>query len=154
MIYVDLDGVLANFDAWAQQFNPKTDTEYMQLFIARYNDCFKDLEPIDAGLKMLERIEAPVILTAMPNHDEFLETGLEMGLPVHEIKRRYEVLRNNKLNWVARYVGEVPVIIVPSRKCKVNYAKGNTLIDDYYKNVDDWVSAGGNGILFSRYVQS
>ena len=80
MIYVDLDGVLANFDAWARKHIDTSDqSKYMQLFIKQYKSCFRDLEPIDSGLELLRGLDEPCILTAMPNHQDFICNGLEIG---------------------------------------------------------------------------
>ena len=153
MIYVDLDGVLADFNAWAGDNLTSNDQDaYMRMFITHYDECFKTLKPIELGLDIIKTLDKYCILTAMPNHAEFISTGQELGYSVQELERRYDVMRNNKLHWVSKYIGEVPVIIVPSRKVKVNFAKGNVLIDDYYKNIDDWNASGGIGVLFNYAV--
>lgn len=152
MVYIDLDGVMADFDSWAREHLAGDDQQaYMEMFVEHYKDCFKSLEPIQEGLALLssmDRKEA-CILTAMPNHTEFLETGTMLGYSISELERRYDVMRNNKLSWVMKYIGDIPVLIVPSRKDKVRYARGNILVDDYIKNIDDWNSNGGRGILFT-----
>lgn len=151
MFYIDLDGVMADFDSWAKTRLKSHDQDaYMEMFVEHYMDCFKDLEPIQEGLDLIQWMRRDAcILTAMPNHSEFLDTGHMMGYTTSELERRYEVMRRNKLNWVMKYVGDVPVIIVPSRKDKLNFAKGNVLVDDYLKNVQDWEAHGGKGVLFT-----
>lgn len=150
VIYVDMDGVIADFNAWAAQYIDTTDQgAYMRLFINNYKSCFRDLAPIVSGLKLLATLKDACILTAMPNHSEFIATGKELGFSEEELERRYNVMRRNKMDWLSKYVGDIPVIIVPTRKDKAKFAAGNILIDDYYANVDDWRRNGGCGVVFT-----
>ena len=149
MIYVDLDGVLANFQAWADQnFDSDADNPYMDLFLRQYDQCFKELEVIERGRILLRSIKDPAILTAMPNVGDFLEYALGEGFTSTEAMRRYQVMMTNKLTWVASHLGEIPVIIVPSRTVKAQFARGNVLVDDFEPNIVDWEKAGGVGVLF------
>lgn len=146
MVYIDLDGVLADFQGWAKQFVPGVD--YMDVFLYRYEDCFRDLEPIKRGITLLRAIKDPIILTAMPNYADFLDYAAMKGVAAPEATHRYNVMMSNKLTWVNSHIGAVPVIIVPTRKAKAQFAKGNILIDDYKPNIKDWREAGGIGLLF------
>lgn len=146
MVYIDLDGVLADFQGWAGQFVPGVD--YMDVFLYQYEDCFRDLEPIKRGITLLRAIKDPVILTAMPNYADFLDYAAKKGIAAPEATRRYNVMMSNKLTWVNSHIGTVPVIIVPTRKAKTQFAKGNILVDDYDPNIKDWRAAGGIGLLF------
>lgn len=146
MVYVDLDGVLADFQGWASQFLHEAD--YMDIFLHRYDQCFRFLDPIERGIILLRQVKDPVILTAMPNHDDFLEYALNEGFSSGEALRRYNVMVSNKLTWVNSHIGDVPVIITPTRKAKAQFAKGNVLVDDYEPNIKDWEAAGGVGLLF------
>lgn len=149
MVYVDLDGVLANFQAWANQnLDPNADDPYMDLFLRQYDQCFKELEVIERGRILLRSIKDPAILTAMPNVGDFLEYALGEGFTSTEAMRRYQVMMANKLTWVASHLGEIPVIIVPSRTIKAQFARGNVLVDDFEPNIEDWEKAGGVGVLF------
>ena len=150
MVYVDLDGVLANFQAWADNRLYRTaDDPYMELFLRQYDQCFKQLDVIERGRSLLTSLKDPVILTAMPNMDDFIEYALGEGFTSVEAMRRYQIMMANKLTWVASHLGELPVIIVPSRKVKAQFARGNILIDDYEPNIRDWEAAGGTGVLFT-----
>lgn len=147
MIFVDLDGVLGDFDGWAKSVMAPGQT-YLSLFMTEYERCFANLRVIPRGANLLRALDNPVILTALPNHDEFVWWCRSNGLPASEAERRYGVLSGNKVEWVHRNLGDYPVITVPQRKDKVKFAKGNILIDDYELNVRDWQQAGGIGILF------
>lgn len=147
MIFVDLDGVLGDFDGWAKSVMAPGQT-YLDLFMTEYERCFADLEVIPRGVALLESLNNPVILTALPNHDEFVRWCCNNGLSALEAEWRYGVMSGNKVEWAQRNLGNYPVITVPQRKAKVKFAKGNILIDDYEPNVRDWQAAGGTGILF------
>ena len=146
MVYVDLDGVLADFNIYASDY--LDDGGFMELFLRRYEDCFLTLPEIPEGMTLYKHLKDPVILTALPNRDEFIEYGECQGYQHNAVVRIYNVLANNKVQWVRNHLGDVPMIIVHSRVDKINYAKGNVLFDDYKPNIEDWERHGGVGILF------
>jgi len=61
-----------------------------------------------------------------------------------------------KIEWVKKHLGNVEHIYLVPRENKQKFAvtedgKPNLLIDDYEKNIKEWVSAGGIGI---RHINS
>jgi 5'(3')-deoxyribonucleotidase len=139
-LYVDLDGVLANFDKAAER-QLKTDNIYKfefvwgpDVFWERMNknpnffgalELMPDAQHLWAKIKHME----PVILTALPR---------ENPEPVDQQKRA----------WVQRsFGGDVKVLTCQTRD-KPNYCKpGDILIDDRAVNRNKWIAAGGTYII-------
>lgn len=61
--------------------------------------------------------------------------------------------KGQKINWINKYFPFIPntKIFVVKRVEKKDYAaEGSILIDDYAKNIKEWESAGGIGILHTN----
>lgn len=139
-IYVDLDGVLANFDKAAERILG-TDNIYKWEFVwgadkfweklNRHPKFFQELTMMPDAPFLWRSVELhkPVILTALPR---------ENGERVAEQKR----------TWVGKHLGwKVEVITCPT-KDKPNYCKpGDVLIDDRAVNRDAWLGQGGTYII-------
>lgn len=145
-IYVDLDGVLANFDKAAEGILG-TNNIYKYEFIwgpdkfweklnTRYT-FFADMEPMRDAFELWRNIRhlKPVILTALPR-----ENG--------------ERVAEQKIKWVSTHVTykmnqsqPVKVITCPT-KDKPGYCQpGDILIDDRAVNRDAWMAKGGTYII-------
>lgn len=64
--------------------------------------------------------------------------------------KRMPTCKPEKKEWIRKHLGNVEQILLVPREDKQNYAmtdgKPNLLIDDYEKNIKEWVSKGGIGI--------
>jgi 5'(3')-deoxyribonucleotidase len=70
--------------------------------------------------------------------------------------KRMASCKPEKIEWVRKHLGAVEHIYLVPREDKRKFAvtndeKPNLLIDDYEKNIKEWVSAGGIGI---RHINS
>jgi 5'(3')-deoxyribonucleotidase len=70
--------------------------------------------------------------------------------------KRMASCKPEKIEWVRKHLGAVEHIYLVPREDKQKFAvtsdgKPNLLIDDYEKNIKEWVSAGGIGI---RHINS
>lgn len=142
-VAVDLDGVLADFDAYARTVfdAPMPSGGGSALMAARWSALakrprfYRDLELMPGALDLWEHIrtvaEQVYILTAIPRR---------ASLPHAE---------RDKRAWVARHLGEgVEVRIGPYSHDKWRHARpGDVLIDDRESNVRDWGRRGGLGIV-------
>ncbi|MCF0115218.1 MAG: hypothetical protein HUJ56_07685 [Erysipelotrichaceae bacterium] len=145
-IYFDMDGVLADFDRGCyelagikpyDQLNGKRDEK--ALFwksIQKVDHFFDKLEPKDKALDMFRLLNEKYpgcceILSAIPGED-----------------RGILYAKEDKINWIKKYLGEEVVVHIVYRKEKINYAKGegSILIDDYERSIDEW-NTRGTGIL-------
>lgn len=146
-VYLDMDGVLADFDS-AACAALGTDNSYKwewihgsAAFWATLNanpNFFGDIPPTIDCLVLFDKVEhlKPTVLTALP------KTGAE------EVDRQ-------KREWVAKYLGEdVPVITCLTHE-KPNYcSKGDVLVDDRSVNRSKWQSKGGHFVLHVSAMDS
>jgi hypothetical protein len=61
-----------------------------------------------------------------------------------------------KIEWIRKHLGSVEKILLVPREDKQQYAvsedgRPNLLIDDYEKNIKEWVAKGGVGV---RHINS
>lgn len=139
MIWVDMDGVLADFDeGYRQRFGREADgTEPDDIFWGRVRqepDFFRNL-PQMPGARRLWELCAPFnghVLTA-------LAKSIPACLP-------------QKLAWLREFgVSRDRVVAVLGRGNKVLYCQpGDLLIDNSAENVENWRQAGGAAILYTR----
>jgi FMN phosphatase YigB (HAD superfamily) len=140
-IYLDLDGVLADFHKKFEETFGEAPIRYQKnkdfydkfdIFIKNKSFANLDMMP-DAKdlLAYLKTIEVPIEIlssTAFP--------------AVHnEITYQKEI-------WLKKHHITYPAIFVPGKKNKKNFAdETSILIDDTESNIDDWKQAGGTAIL-------
>jgi hypothetical protein len=142
-IYVDLDGVLADYDSRANEVL-NTDNHYKYEFIwgkevywhrvSASNNFFGKLSPMsDASLlwSTVRKVAPykPVILTALPSTDS-------------------EAVDRQKRRWVKDHIQHDAEVITCQTHEKPNYCKpGDILIDDRAINRDAWLAKGGTYII-------
>lgn len=142
LVYVDLDGVLADFDKYyEEQFGLKPtesadEGEFwhrVNLYRAKTHKGWFSLLPKMPDAKVLWNY-----LSKNTNFIPLTATGLTRDLSVEE-----------KTRWLYAYFGYTgPIFFVQSGKDKARFANPNAvLIDDRAKAIDPWITAGGIGIL-------
>lgn len=135
VIYVDLDGVLCDFDA------------QLDKLLGRHkdNDVNKDLGP--EIWKKIEKAGAKYWSTMpwMPDGKELWD-GVKKHHPVIlSSPTRHESSIEGKKLWIDKEIPGTPYILEENKE---KYAKvGDILIDDRDKNIEKWEEAGGTGIL-------
>jgi len=134
-IFVDCDGVLANFDSHVQTlFGGHPDSfsaNDLWQNINSHDEFFLTVSLMPDAHKLWKKLQPyhPIVLTGCP-------------------KSNFERAAKQKIIWIKRHFGpSVPVIPCLSRD-KQNYLKhaGDILIDDRSSNIRRWVKAGGVGI--------
>ena len=145
-IFLDVDGVVADFDRMAESVlgyrlghgkrYPKEDWSK----IADNPRFYRSLELCDGALEFMESVKCLMLehdldvkfLTAIPKDND-------VPWAVHD-----------KLNWAQRYFPGFPVWIGPYSDDKIQHCRpGDILIDDRIKTITDWNILGGIGILHS-----
>lgn len=137
-IFVDLDGVLADFNQGAKEMLgliTSRDKEPIGLWraINHHGNFFARLPPMPEMRRLWDGIRQldpyPIVLTGIP-----------MGRGICEQKEE----------WVRTHLGpDVQVICTPSRLKAAQAHPGDILLDDWLKYKDNWVNAGG---IFIQYV--
>lgn len=142
-IYCDLDGVLVDFDRWADDqlgYRPSDwDSDAkdqfwsdVKILVDSGSSFFGDMHPISDAFVLWNYIKGydPTILSA---------TG------------RIDTAPAEKRAWVKKYLGykfALTAVLVPKAINKAQHATPNSiLIDDRVKAIDPWIAAGGIGIL-------
>lgn len=142
-LFLDMDGVLADFDAGANRALSTTNSykwEFVHGTVAFWTildnvpDFFLNLPPMPDMLELWDAVEHlnPTVLTALPRRD---------AVDVNRQKRE----------WVAKYLGgNVPVITCETWQ-KPHYCNlGSVLVDDRGINENKWRDAGGEFILHTN----
>lgn len=139
-LFLDLDGVLADFDRGVVAVTGKRPEQLpmkeMWHSLSRHSDFFGTLDFMH---------DAQELWAFCAPHRPTILTGLPLGSWAPDQKKR----------WVARMLGaEVPVITCMARD-KARYASpGAILVDDREKARDPWVAAGGRFILHRNAAES
>ena len=132
-VFLDLDGVFADFDARVQRLCGKHPAELDRARLWKIVNAdhrfFAELELIEGCMMLWEatRDLEPVFLTGAPASKKFQE---------------------QKREWVARLFGpEFTVHVVPRRLKQEFSGPHKVLIDDTPENIEQWIARGGHGIL-------
>jgi len=139
-LYVDLDGVLADFEGGVKRaigvYPTELDRSDLWKQIYQTPDFFTNLGWHPGGRELWQQIARlhPTVLTGLPGTKHDPQTSVEG--------------ERQKRAWVAKMLGKyVPCIVVPS-KDKQQYATPESiLIDDRPDNIAQWKARGGIGIL-------
>ena len=139
-IYLDCDGVLADFDKAAEAvfamapdaFEARHGTPAFWKALARAEGFFERLELMPDAMQLYEAVEAkaPIILTGMP-HGRWAEP--------------------QKRAWAARHFPGVPVIATMAALKREHCEPGDVLVDDRDQHRGLWEKAGG---LFIHHVSA
>jgi hypothetical protein len=149
MIYLDLDGVLADFNGYIETLSPgclDSREKTREVILEHYKECFRKSEVLEKNVKFLEpilrgRCGEFKILTALPGK------SFEMSDEV------IETLKQNKLYWLKKHfdLDEDKVIIARGIKGKFEHLKeGDILYDDNIDTVKKCLKLGIYGI----YIKS
>ena len=142
-IFCDLDGVLVDYDKGFKELEHLSPEKFIEKYgknafwkaLSKHPRFFRDLEWMPDGKELWNYIKQynPIILTA----------------PVR--KSTMPKCEEDKIFWVRKHLGTDVEVIVDGNKSK--YASGgDILIDDRQKNIIQWKTADGVGILHTSAV--
>lgn len=154
-IFIDLDGVLANFELGVHNLgfnlekimnsNDNKKKGFLWSTIRKNPDFWYNLELLEDALTLWDYFK---------NKDVYILTGI----PVTFGKEDFEKVKLAKVNWVKKHLNlnddkiiccitsKKPSFIVPNHH--------NILIDDTTKNISNWLNAGGTGIIHKSTEKS
>lgn len=131
-VYLDLDGVFADFDARVKRLTGKhpsqLDRGHLWKMVNSDKRFFAELELIEGCMLLWEATKdlEPIFLTGAPTSKTF---------------------QQQKKEWVTRLFGPEFVVHVVPRKLKADFSGPHkALIDDTRENIEQWVARGGHGI--------
>jgi len=142
-IYLDMDGVIADFD-----------NRYKQLYkiYPSEADTYKVFDSFFAQFIADEQFAK---LDLLPDAVELIEYLKTLSIPTEILsstssERRDADIRKQKLEWLDKHGITFPVNLVPGKRFKKDYSNSSVLlIDDTSVNIDQWRREGGIGILHS-----
>ncbi|WP_316235038.1 MULTISPECIES: 5' nucleotidase, NT5C type [unclassified Bradyrhizobium] len=145
-IYVDLDGVLADFDAAAEAILG-TNNIYKYEFIWGADKFWQKLNTKPKFFRELpKKHDADRLWSAIKHLKPTILTALPRENP--------ERVAEQKQDWVAKHFYGTDVITCQT-KDKPNYCKpGDVLIDDRAVNRDAWIKAGGTYLIHENSGQT
>lgn len=144
-IYVDMDGVLADFTKGIDKLMPgdydhnkyQTDGKYRSKMWKAVKDYSKEGGRLWAELELMP--DAKQLWNYVKKHNPEILTASgnpKFGAP------------EQKKEWVPKKLGNVKTNIVEHSSDKAQYATPDSiLIDDQPKSIGPWIAAGGIGIL-------
>jgi 5'-nucleotidase len=144
-VYVDMDGVVADFDRVVQTIlgsDPRIDQRYPEsewIKIRAYQRIYRDLPLCQDANLLIEGIQdlarsqhfRVLFLTAVPKDNDFPWAFTD------------------KISWAQRYFPDIPVWFGPySEDKQIRAHTDDVLIDDRSSNIEQWQNRGGYGILY------
>lgn len=147
-IFVDMDGVLANFDKRFKDKFGKAPTEtrsnkdfgfYFTRFIE--DGEFSNLEPMTDARLLLDWLDKTKI------NKEILSSTAR--------PERHGLIAPQKQLWLIKHKIYYKANFVPGKSLKYKFAtKNSIIIDDTNSVIDDWNKAGGIGILHKDTIST
>jgi 5'(3')-deoxyribonucleotidase len=152
-IFIDMDGVLTDFERRFEQFAGVTPDEYMsqktiQVGEKKANEEFWNLVDKQIGVRFWAG------MPWMPEGEKLYKYIKKYKPTILTSPSREESSRIGKGVWVKRNMSGVPVKFGYGADGKAKFAGPNKiLIDDREDNISAWKAAGGVGILFKSTEQ-
>jgi len=152
-VFVDMDGVLTDFERRFEQFAGVTPDEFMAQKEIQYgkekaNEQFWDLVDEQIGVRFWAG------MPWMPEGEQLYKHIKKYKPSILTSPSRKESSRIGKGVWVKRNMSGIPVKFGYGSSGKAKFAGPNKiLIDDREDNISAWKAAGGIGILFKNTEQ-
>lgn len=144
-LYLDLDGVFADFDTNLKNWNiikdpnDKYDTE-MWKQINKLDNFFYNMPMFEGSIEFYNSVKHldPVFLTACPKSN-YYEAALD------------------KKKWIRSHICDTALILPVlggKNKALFMHQKGDVLVDDFEKNCDSWNKEGGISIVHRNFTDT
>jgi len=142
-IYCDMDGVLVDFDLGYKNLTGK---ETHHVDVQGKNEFWGTFKQSLLDKKISEK-DYWANLQWMPDGKELWDHIKQYKPTLLSAPSRDPQSRWGKRIWVKKHIPGTPLILAAA-EAKKNYAKKDAiLIDDRISNINDWINAGGIGIL-------
>lgn len=144
-IYLDMDGVISDFDTEynrLRQHYQHADTWKFFSKMVKEENLFERLQFMPQGNLLLNYIKsmAPKYKFSL----KILTSAGDKSMEAH-----YVEAKTQKTVWLKKHNIKVDeIIVVPQKELKMHYADANSLlIDDTASNVHEFIEAGGKAVL-------
>lgn len=148
-IYLDMDGVLADFDSGARNaLNPTTDEQDIAFRTGQWPSAtWRRLVDVPNLYRHLPKMPLAddLVATALKFKDAFgWNVAILTAVPKNnDVKDAFQ----DKFDWVSEHYPYLRIYFGPYSKDKHTHAKpGDILIDDRTSNCEEWRQAGGIAI--------
>lgn len=141
MIYIDIDGTLADTDKFLFEKCPRAEADTHLLFKTFFNyadEVYMNSEPLIDFTPLYDCDFEFKLLTKLPSKQH-------LSSFTDNVSELYEKFIANKKHWCEQYFPGVDLIIVPGGYSKSKYctSASDILIDDNKNNGVGWEKAGG-----------
>lgn len=145
-LFLDCDGVLADFDAYFKQvFGHDSLAHSMSDRVEFTPQIWEDLKAHPDFYRNLPLMpDAQQLFAAVMHLRPIILSGVPKG----------EWAEVQKLDWGKRYFPGVPMVLTESKNKRDYCHLGDILIDDWPRYKADWEEAGGHFILHRRALDS
>lgn len=139
-LYLDLDGVFADFEKKVKELSGFTPTELKSRGKGLWKFIMDDKQ-FFASLEFMP--DAEYLWEYTKQYDPIFLTGAPPG----------ERFQQQKRDWVSSKFGaQYETIVLPKKDKQLHSGTGKVLVDDTHSNIEQWISAGGDGILHQKDV--
>ena len=138
-IYIDMDGVLADFDLWKDAHPEITDDPSLWKAVSQISHFYGTLKPMPEAHRLMDYLQSLHIPLA-------ILTGIPRRATVPDAEQ-------DKAEWVLKNFGHIEFHIGPFSQDKQNWSvPGLILIDDKPINIQQWEAKGGKGFLYEGFL--
>lgn len=145
-VYLDMDGVIADFDEGVRKLTGKGPKEQSQ------RDMWKAIRGTPTGVSESKFWEQLPPIKNYKNLIRFLEQNFEHVLVLSSPGNGGQATIEGKQDWLTNH--EVPFHAIFRRNKEVYAEPNSLLIDDWSKNIEKWKQAGGQTVHYSSYKQA
>jgi len=149
-LYLDMDGVVADFDEYAFRMLGVPPSEgiypdHIWVQLASNSRIYRDLKIIEGSIEFVNECSSIaknygldlLFLTAVPK--------------ANDVKWSFY----DKVKWAESYFPGIPVHFGPYSKDKYHHCTpGDILIDDRLSNIEEWCASGGISIHHQNHIDS
>ena len=147
-IYFDMDGVLTDFDKGVKDILGLKPVNQADKTNAQDDEMFEAMRKTDHFYERLEPLPGALIMFNMI-YKEYGGDKCEILSGIPKPRRGIVTAKEDKINWIHKFLSKNIVVNIVYREEKKNYCTGPDciLIDDFIKNINEWEALGGTGIL-------
>ena len=143
--YLDMDGVIADFDGRFKEYTGYTPKEYKNKFSEE--EFFKQVD------KGANKFWAEMPWTSFGSNIWNKLKGLNVS--ILSSPGYFFQAKEGKIDWISKHLGNIKIdfkqsgnkhTILNDRNIPQEERKYHILIDDHYSNLDPWIESGGQAI--------